>query len=51
MASITDFIQELIDRGFKVKGLEVFKGWMEIHNLEDVQLASQELAEARGLRI
>jgi phosphoenolpyruvate phosphomutase len=51
MASITDFIQELIDRGFKVNGLEVFKGWMEIHNLEDVQLASRELAEARGVRV
>jgi phosphoenolpyruvate phosphomutase len=47
MASITDFIQELIDRGFEVNGLEVFKGWMEIHYLEDVQLASRELAEAK----
>jgi len=51
MASITDFIQELIDREFTVNGLEVFKGWMEIHTPEDVKLAERELAEARGVKV
>jgi len=47
-ADITDFIQELIDRGFRVNGLEVFKGWMEIHTPQDVELAERELSERRG---
>ncbi len=48
LASITDFIQELIDRGAVVNGLEVFKGWMEIHTPEDVQIAEHELSESGG---
>lgn len=43
-AAITDMLQELVDRGFPVMGLEVFKGWMEIHSLEDVRTAESELA-------
>jgi phosphoenolpyruvate phosphomutase len=44
-ASITDLIQELIDRGFPVHGMEVSKGWIEIHSLKDVQVAEAEISE------
>ena len=44
-ASITDFFQELIDRGITLNGLETFKGWMEIHFPEDVKTAELELAQ------
>jgi phosphoenolpyruvate mutase len=47
-ADMTDFIQELIDRGFTVNGLEVFKGWMEIHSPQDIQLAEKELLERKA---
>lgn len=40
-ASITDFIQEIIDRGFKVNLLEIHKGWIEIHNKKDIELAER----------
>jgi len=49
-ADVTDFIQEVIDRGLTVNGLEVFKGWMEIHASEDVSLAERELAESKSAR-
>lgn len=38
-ASFTDFIQEIIDRGFKVDFLEVYKGWIEIHTKRDIEIA------------
>lgn len=41
MASFTDFIQEVIDRGFKVNILEVYKGWIEIHNKKDIEIAEK----------
>lgn len=47
-ADVTDFIQEVIDRGLTVNGLGVFKGWMEIHAPEDVRLAERELAESKS---
>ncbi|MHA1375238.1 MAG: phosphoenolpyruvate mutase [Promethearchaeota archaeon] len=40
-ASFTDFIQEIIDRGFKVHILEVYKGWFEIHNKNDIEVAEK----------
>lgn len=40
-ASFTDFIQEVIDRGFTVNLLEIYKGWIEIHNNEDIELAKR----------
>ncbi len=43
-AGITDILQELIERGFLVEGLEVRKGWLEIHNREDVEVAESELS-------
>jgi choline kinase len=42
-AGVTDMIQEIIDRGFSVLGLEVYQGWMEIHKPEDVEIAAIEL--------
>ncbi len=39
----TDMIQELIDCGFEVKTLEVHKGWMEIHNKRDYELAQKKV--------
>jgi phosphoenolpyruvate phosphomutase len=51
-AGVTDLLQEVIDRGFAVHGLEVFQGWMEIHKKEDVDIAAAELSgeEFGGLR-
>ncbi len=40
-ASLTDILQEIIYRGYKVKLLKVHKGWMEIENNEDLELAKQ----------
>jgi len=42
-ATISDFVQEIINRGFSVYGLEVYKGWMEVHNHSDVDVAAKEL--------
>ena len=44
MAKMADLFQELIDRGFPVHGLEVSKGWREIHSREDVETAEAEMA-------
>lgn len=40
-ANLTDMIQEIIDRGYPVKALKVYKGWMEIHNEHDLDLARE----------
>ncbi|UCH72214.1 MAG: phosphoenolpyruvate mutase [Thermoplasmatales archaeon] len=40
-ASITDIIQEIIDRGFKVNALQVYKGWIEIHSKKDKKIAEK----------
>ena len=42
-ATETDLLQEIIERGFKVTGMEVYQGWMEIHNYSDIDIANQEL--------
>ena len=36
-ASMTDILQEMIDRGFKVVVGEVHKGWIEVHNTKDYE--------------
>ena len=36
-------VHEAITRGFRVQGLEVHMGWIEIHNREDVATAESEL--------
>ena len=46
-AQTTDFLQEIIDRGFTVKGLEVSMGWIEIHNRQDVKVAEEQLGLAK----
>ena len=43
LAGFTDMIQELIKRGYPIYGLEVRKGWREIHTKEDVRSAEREL--------
>jgi len=40
-ASIVDMLQEMIDRGFKVHYIETNKGWMEIHNKKDYEMAKR----------
>ncbi|MCW4015772.1 MAG: phosphoenolpyruvate mutase [Candidatus Bathyarchaeota archaeon] len=40
-ASIVDMIQEMIDRGFTVNYIETNKGWMEIHNKKDYEMAKK----------
>ena len=40
-AGVTDMIQEIINRGFKVNALKVYKGWMEIHQEKDIEIASE----------
>ena len=42
-AKMNDFLKEVIDRGFSVQGLEIYKGWMEIHNQDDINIATSEL--------
>ncbi len=43
-ASITDILQEIIDRGYKVHYFEVSDGWIEIHNQEDLKYAEKILS-------
>jgi len=40
-ASFTDLIQELISRGIKVEFMNVYKGWIEIHDKKDLKLAQE----------
>jgi len=40
-ASIVDMLQEMIDRGFEVNYIETNKGWMEIHNKKDYEIAKK----------
>jgi len=42
-ATISDFLQEIINRGFSVYGLEIYKGWMEVHDQADIDIANKEL--------
>jgi phosphoenolpyruvate mutase len=44
-AQISDILQEIIDRGFNVQGLETSMGWMEIHNEQDIGVAEEQLAQ------
>ena len=40
----TDLIQEMIDRGYVANFLEIHKGWLEIHRVEDIDLANHFLS-------
>ena len=44
-ASITDMLQEMIDRGFKVGFMEINQGWIEIHNKNDYLTAKDLLLD------
>ena len=50
-ASFVDIIQETINQGHKVSGLEVSTGWIEIHQRIDVNRAEEELDIIRPNRI
>jgi phosphoenolpyruvate phosphomutase len=53
-ASLTDILQDLVDGGVPVYGLELHQGWLEIHTAEDVAIAERELVpalNARGVEI
>ena len=49
-AAITDILQEIIDRGFTVNSLDIYKGWMEIHNPVDIEIAENEVVQAGVVR-
>jgi len=40
-AYLTDIFQELIDRGYKVKNVDIKGGWMELDTIEDFQKAEK----------
>src|SRR6266849_3326680 len=42
-ASLTDMLQDLVDRGHDVSCLTIYKGWMEVDTFEDYQQAWAEL--------
>ena len=42
-ASLTDMLQELVDRGHNVSCLTIYKGWMEVDTFEDYQQAWTDL--------
>ena len=42
----TDLIQEMIDRGYAIHFLEIHKGWLEIHRMEDIELANRFLSNS-----
>lgn len=44
-ARITDLLQEVVDRGYEVRAIEVAHGWMEIRSQADVAIAARELAD------
>lgn len=44
-AGLSHMIQELIDRGYTIQALEVHKGWIEIHDREDLKVAREMIDE------
>ena len=47
-ASIVDLLQEMIDRGFKIHYIETNKGWMEISNKKDYEIAKRMIYSLPG---
>jgi len=45
-SAVTDMIQELLDQGFPVHGIDIYRGWREIHSEEDRINAESELIES-----
>lgn len=44
-AGLSHMVQELIDRGYAVQALDVHKGWLEVHDREDLELAREMVDE------
>jgi phosphoenolpyruvate phosphomutase len=44
-AGLPHLLQELIDRGEEVATVEIYKGWLEIDSVEDLQLALRVLSQ------
>lgn len=44
-SGITDILQELIDRGYQIKAMEIYKGWREIHPHEDITNTELNMSE------
>jgi phosphoenolpyruvate phosphomutase len=44
-ASLTDLLQELIDRGQTVEAVPIYKGWMEVDSFEEYQQAWAKLRQ------
>ncbi|MFX1255627.1 MAG: phosphoenolpyruvate mutase [Promethearchaeota archaeon] len=42
-ASFTDIIQEIIDRGYTVNAVEIYKGWSELKTFEDYYRITKQL--------
>lgn len=49
-ASFVDIIQEVVNQGHQVSGLEISTGWIEIHDRIDVNRAEEELEIIRSNR-
>lgn len=45
-ASLTDFLQKLVDDGVPVTAIEQDKGWMEVHDFEDYRLATEQISRS-----
>lgn len=45
-AGLTDMLQELINRGYTVKAMEIHKGWHEVHDQEDLETAQELIMDA-----
>lgn len=44
MANLHDLLMKMISDGYNVHGLEIHKGWMEVHTFDDYKRASRMLA-------
>jgi phosphoenolpyruvate phosphomutase len=49
MLSFTDMIQILVDKGYPVYSLEIYKGWTEIRSFDEYKNACRMLAENKKL--
>ena len=47
-ASLTDFLQKIVDEGMPMTAIEQNKGWMEVHDFEDYRLATEQIGRSGG---
>jgi phosphoenolpyruvate phosphomutase len=45
MANLHDLLMKMISKGYGIYGLEIHKGWTEVHSFEDYKRVSRMLAE------